>query len=147
MLLLVRGGGEVLVAVDADRPRVGLDGGLDGARTRTAGGGVDDVGAVGVPAVGDFLGLVGRAPRGVVTGGAEVLDLDLDVGVDVLRASGVAGLELLDEVDLLATDEADVAGLALQRGGGTDEERALVLGEAEERDVAGASSMKPSTMA
>ena len=51
--------------------------------------------------------------------------VDRDVGVDGLAPGDVAGLELLDEVDLLPTDEADVAGLALQRRGRTDQERAL----------------------
>ena len=43
------------------------------AGTGTAGCGVDHFDAVGVPRVGDLLGLVGRAPGGVVAGGAEVL--------------------------------------------------------------------------
>ncbi len=58
-------------------------------------------------------------------------------GLTAWRASGVAGLELLDEFVLDATDEADGAGLALQRRGGTDEERALLLGEDERRHVVG----------
>ena len=62
-------------------------------------------------------------------------DSDLDVGVDGLGAGDVAGLELLDQVVLDATDEADRAGLALQRGGGADEERALLLGERSDGDV------------
>jgi hypothetical protein len=65
----------------------------------------------------------------------EVLGLDLDVGVDGLGTGGVARLELLDEVDLDATDEADVAGLGLQCGRSTDEEGALVLGEGDVLDV------------
>ena len=119
-----------------DLLRSALDSGFDGALTRTASGGVDDVGAVGVPAVGDFLGLVGRGPGGVVTLWSEVLHADFDVGVDVLGTSGVAGLEALDESAFLAADEADDTGLALESGGSTDQERALLLGEAEEGDVA-----------
>ena len=62
-------------------------------------------------------------------------DEDLDVRVDGLRAGDEAGLELLDQVGLDAADEADRAGLGLQRGGGADEERALLLGEHQRRHV------------
>src|SRR5665647_2499374 len=65
----------------------------------------------------------------------EVLDLDLDSWVDRLGAHDVASLELLDEVDVDATDETDVGRLGLQSSRSTHEERALVLGEREVLDV------------
>ena len=54
--------------------------------------------------------------------GAKVSRLDDDVRVDGLRTCDVAGLEPLNEIDFLATDKADLARLALQRSGCTDEE-------------------------
>ena len=59
----------------------------------------------------------------------DVLDEHLDVGVDALGAGHEAGLELLDQLVGHAADEAELAALGLQRGGGADEERALLLGE------------------
>jgi len=96
---------------------------------------VDHVGAVLVHALCGGLALVDRAETGEVRRLGEVLGLDLDVGVDGLGASGEARLELLDEVDLDATDEADLAALGLERRGRTDEERTLVLGERDVFDV------------
>ena len=58
-----------------------------------------------------------------------------DVRVDRLGTGDVAGLELLDEGVVDATDEADVVGLGRQGSGDADEEGALLLGEAEVGDV------------
>ncbi len=55
--------------------------------------------------------------------------------VDGLDAGDVAGLELLDQRAVDATDEADLVGLGGEGRGDADEERALVLGEAEVGDV------------
>jgi hypothetical protein len=52
-----------------------------------------------------------------------------------LTPASKPGLELLDEVDLDATDEADLVGLGLQAGCDADEERALLLGERQRCDV------------
>ena len=66
-------------------------------------------------------------------------DVDLDVGVDRLGAGDVAGLELLDQADAAdAADETDRAGGRLQRRGGADEERALLLGRTPGRPRSGA---------
>ena len=56
-------------------------------------------------------------------------------GLTAVCARRVAGFELLDEVVLDATDEADRAGLALERSGGADQERTLFLGKGERCDV------------
>ena len=62
-----------------------------------------------------IAGRGGLAAGGVVeareVGLLDVLDVDLDVRVDGLGAGDVAGLELLDQVDVDAADEADVVGL------------------------------------
>jgi hypothetical protein len=69
-----------------------------------------------------------------------VVDQDVDllallVG-DVLHARLVAGLELLDEaLALLAADEADGVGLGLEGGRRSDQERALLLLEADAEEV------------
>jgi hypothetical protein len=59
----------------------------------------------------------------------DVLDVDLDVRVHLLRTGLVARLEGLDQRHVDAADEADPAGLGLQRGRGAGEERALLGGE------------------
>ena len=56
-------------------------------------------------------------------------------GFDGRGAGDEAGLELLDQVVLDATDEADRAGLGLERSSGADQERALLLGEHQRRHV------------
>ncbi len=109
----------------------GFGSGLEHAETRTTSGGVDDVGAGLVLRRSDLLALGRVVEAGEVRRLRDVVRQHLDVGVDGLRTGGVAGLELLDEVVLDATDEADRAGLALERSGGADEERALLLGEDE----------------
>lgn len=48
-----------------------------------------------------------------------------------------ARLELVDQRHVRATDEADLAALGLHRGGRTDEEGALLLGEGQLGDVVG----------
>lgn len=96
---------------------------------------VDDVRAALVEALGRGLALGRVTEAREVRRLGEVGAVDLDVGVDLLGTRDVAGLELLDEGNLDATDVADVTGLALQRRGGTDEEGTLVLGEGEVRDV------------
>ena len=129
----------VLVAVHADRPHLtgctGLRRGLEGAEARTAGGRVDDVSACLVHAGRDLLGLVRGVEAGEVRRLGQVGHVDDDVGVDGLGPGGEAGLELLDQFGLHAADEADVVGLGLERRGGADEERALLLGEHQGGDV------------
>src|SRR5215210_1109103 len=129
------GSGLRLVGVDSDGHRVRGLGGLEDAATRTAGGLVDHVCATLEHALGSRLALGGVAEAAEVRRLGEVLALDLDVRLDGLRARGVAGLELIDQRDVDTTDEADVAGLGLQRGSRTDEEGALVLGERQVGDV------------
>jgi hypothetical protein len=46
---------------------------------------------------------------------ADVVRDHVHVLADVFHAGGVAGLEPLDEVDLLSADEADVRGVAIGR--------------------------------
>ena len=108
---------------------------LEHALPGRAGRVVDDVGAAVELAAGHLLALRRVVEAGEVAGRAEVLDVDLDVRGDRLGALHVAGLELLDQRHLDAADEADLAGLGLQRGGGADQERALLLGEDQRRDV------------
>src|SRR5262245_32171286 len=117
-LLLALRRGLVLVGVDTDRP-VALTGGLDGlehAVTGLAGRVVDHVGALVELALGSELatGRVLEAGLAVVRVLGEVLDLDLDVRIDRVDTGGVARLELLDQVTVGATDEADVLGLGLE---------------------------------
>ena len=96
---------------------------------------VDDVGA-GLEHAGRYL-----APRRRVREAAEVRrlaqvgTLDLDVRVDGGDAGVEPGLEALDQRGLDATHEPDPSGLGLQGRRGTDEERALVLREAQRHDV------------
>ncbi len=76
------------------------------------------------------------SPKPEKSGGwVEVLRLDLDVRLDGLGARLETGLELLDQGNLDAADEADVALGRLQRRRGADQERALLLGEDQVRDV------------
>ena len=98
---------------------------------------VDDVRAVVVHALGRGLALGRVTEAGEVRHLGEVGDVDLDVGVDRLGTGDVAGLELLDQRGLDAADEADVVVLGLQRRSGTDQERALLLGEDQAGDVVG----------
>ena len=104
-------------AVNADGPHglaafVDFFGCAEEAVAGAASGVVDDVGAVFVLLEGNGLGLVRIAEAAEVAGGRDVLDVDLDVRVDGLGASFVAGVEVLDQRDVNATDEADGAGLA-----------------------------------
>src|SRR6478735_6901046 len=124
-----------LVGVDADGPLAGRLGRREDTATGTAGCVVDDVGAALVHAVGRGLALVDRVEAREVRRLREVLDVDLDVRLDRLDAGLVALLELLDEVGLDATDEADVVGLGLEGRGSTDEEGDLLLGEGDLVDV------------
>ena len=90
---------------------------------------VEHVGALADLLEGQLLAL-GRVGEGL-DGGAGVVDQDLDVlalgFVDVVDARLVAGLELLDQLDLLAANEADRVALGLEGGGRTDHEGPLVL--------------------
>ena len=124
-----------LVGVDADRALAGSLGSLEDAAAGAACGVVDDVGTRLVHAVGSRLALVDGVEAGEVGNLREVLDLDLDVRLDGLRARDVASLELLDEGRLDAADEADGVALRLEGSRGTDEEGALVLGERDLLDV------------
>ena len=113
----------------------GLGRRLEDAATGTTSSVVDDVRAVLVHALGGGLALGRVTEAGEVRRLGQVLDLDLDVRVDRLGAGLVAGLELLDQRDLDATHEADVAGLGLECRGRADQERALLLGEHQAGDV------------
>src|SRR3954470_2443897 len=127
--------GLVLVGVDADRPAAGRRRRPEDARTRTARRVVDDVGTRVEHARGQDLGTRGVVEPAEVTGRGDVLAVDLDVGLDRLGAGFVTRLELLDERGLHAADEADLAGLALQRSGDAGEEGTLLLREEEAGDV------------
>ena len=84
----------------AHLPSPALDRGVEDARAGPAGGVVDDVGAVVVHA-----GRGGLAAGRVVEAGSRsdssmYWHVDLDVRVDGLDTGDVAGLELLDQVDV-----------------------------------------------
>ena len=100
-------------------------------RPEQPGGRVDDVSAGFVLRRCDLLGTGGVVESPEVRRLRDVVHQDLDVRVHRRRSRRVAGIELLDEVVLDTTDEADRAGLALERSGGADEERTLFLGEGE----------------
>ena len=71
-----------------------------------------------------------------VRGVGDVFGNNLDRGVDRSDASAEASLELLDQAEAAhATDEANLAALALQRGGDTDQVGALLFGEDQTGDV------------
>src|SRR3546814_14672876 len=82
---------------------------------RSAGRVVDHVGASAVLTEGDLLALGGVVEAGEVRGLADVLHVHRGIGRDLGRTGHEAGLELLDEVDLDAADEAQLAGLARER--------------------------------
>ncbi len=130
----------VLVGVDTDRElrRLGRVRGrdrLEHALPRPAGRVVDDVGTpVELPA-GRLVAAHRVVEAARVAGRGEVADVDLDVRGDRLRPRDVAGLELLDQRGLDAADEPDPAGLGLERRRGADQERPLLLGEDQRRDV------------
>ena len=64
-----------------------------------------------------------------------IVDEHLGLRIDVLHALLVAELEVADQRDVHAADEAHLAGLAGHGGGHADEERALVLLEDDGLDV------------
>src|SRR6478672_6925622 len=131
----VRRGRQGLVGVDTDGELASSLGGREDTAARAARGVVDHVGAALVEALSGRLALGGVVEAGEVRRLREVLALDDDRRVGRLGASDVARLELLDEVGGDAPDEADRVGLGLQRGGRTDEEGALLLGEGQLGDV------------
>src|SRR5699024_114043 len=103
--------GQRLVRVDTDRPVVGTGGLGRGEDTTTGATGsvVHDVRALLEHALGRGLALGRVTEAAEVRRLGEVLGVDLDVGVDRLGAGHEARLELLDQVHVDATDEADVA--------------------------------------
>src|SRR5699024_10482193 len=120
--LLVVGGGQVLIGVDADDPLVGFGSGLEDAGAGTSGGVVDDIRTVVVEALSGRLAFGGIRESTEVTVGAEVFHFDGDVGVDGFGPGDVAGFELLDERVFDATHVADGAGFGGLGGDGTDQE-------------------------
>ena len=86
-------------------------------------------------ALGGGLALVGAGEAALLGGLRQVLREDLHAGLGVLDALRVAGLELVDERDVHAADEADRVGLGGLGGRDTGEVRGLLLGEDERRDV------------
>src|SRR5919112_3106484 len=133
-----RGGRRLgLVGVHADRLGVRGLGRLEDAGAGATGGVVDDVGAGVEHALRGGLALGRVVEPAEVRRLGQVLRLDLDARVDLLRARDVAGLELGDQRGLHTADEADVGLLRGQRGRRTDEEGALVLGEDQVGDVRG----------
>ena len=135
----------VLVGVDADRPQMmarfrQVGGGLEHAEARRAGGGEDHVGARLVHRRrGALPGAGCQEAAGVVGWAGEVRAEDAHVGIDSAGAGLEPCLELPDRVDVDTADESDRAGRRGQRGGGTDEVRALVDGERDRADVGRAS--------
>src|SRR5262245_15075002 len=114
--LLVGRGAQVLVRVDADGVDLSgllarLDHGLEQTLARGTGGGVDHIDPFAVHRGRDRLALGRVGETGEVRRLGDVLHLDRGVRVHGLRAGGVPGLELLDEVVLDAADEAELAGL------------------------------------
>src|SRR4051812_16694876 len=120
---------QVLVGVDADGQALGGLRGLEHTEAGAAGSVEDHVGAAVELALGSGLALARVVEAGEVRRLGEVGRLDLDVRVGRLGAGVEAGLELVDQRRVDATDEADRAGLRLERGRGADEEGALLLGE------------------
>src|SRR5207342_2668067 len=102
---------EGLVGVDTDGLLVGRLRSVEDTGARATSGVVHDVRALLVHALGRGLALGRVTEAAEVRRLGEVLAVDLDVRVDGLRAGNVASLELLDERDVDATDEADVARL------------------------------------
>ena len=96
---------------------------LEDTATGAASGVVDDVGAAVVHALRGGLALGRVTEAGEVRRLRQVGGLHGRVGLDLLDAGDEAGLELLDQRALRATDEADVVGRALRRGGDAGEGR------------------------
>ena len=103
------------------------------------GGGVDDVGPASYIAAPISLPRAGSLKP--IVGSSEMYSTSTSVsGLTHCGAGHEPGLELLDQVVRHAADEAELAALGLQRGGGADEERALLLGEHDVVHVVGAST-------
>ena len=115
----------VLVAVHADRQLALVGRRLQHAQAGGTGGGVDHVRTL--------VELADRelaAARRVVPGcrrGAGIVGEDGGTAAGVLHALLVAELEVADQRDVHAADEADLAGLARHDRGHADEEAALML--------------------
>src|SRR5262245_13032947 len=103
----------VLVGVHADRELALLARRLEHAEPGRARGVIDDVGALVVLGQRQLLAL-GRVLE-CGAGGAGVLDDHLRPGPHRVHAGHVAGFELLDERDLHAAHEPELAGLVEQR--------------------------------
>ena len=123
----------VLVGIHADGQLAFILGSLIDTDTGTAGGGIDNVGALGELGLGEFrtLGRVGEGGRG---GAGHVL-VDVDLRIDVLGALLIAALELADQRDVHAAHEADLAGLGGDGCQGTHQEGTFMLLEDEGLDV------------
>ena len=125
----------VLVRVHADRELVLLARRLEHAEPGRARGVKDDVGALVVLREPELLALGRILERRA--GRARVLHQHLELRVDRRDAGAVAGLELLDERDLHAAHEPDLAGPVEECRERADQVGALLLLEGERREVRG----------
>jgi len=90
---------------------------------------VDDVGALFVHGLGDLTTTVRSVEAREVRRFAYVLYEHFRIRVGGSDTGDEAGLELADQVDRHATDEADGVHLGLEASGCTDEEGTLMLRE------------------
>src|SRR5215207_2583644 len=123
----------VLIRIDADGELARLAGRLEHAEPRGARGVKDHVGPLLVLGEGDLLSLARVAER--LWGDAGVLREHGAVGADLLHAGLVACLELLDEGRVHPADEADLLGLADERGESADQVGPLLFAELEGGEV------------
>jgi len=133
-----------LIGVDADHPerafgRGQFRRGLQDSAPRATGGDVDHVHAAVVQTRRHRFGVVrfvvaavGGAPR---VARFDEVDEDGDVGIGGRRTLLEPGSERLDEPLRIGADVTDLARLRLERGGGADQERTLLMGELNGDDV------------
>src|SRR5947209_4823375 len=123
----------VLIGVDADDVLLVLLGGVEDAQSRVAGGGEDDVRPLADLGHGQLLALARVVPRRL--GDADVVLDHHDLRIGRAGPLLVADLELVDEGDVHAADEADDAGLGRTGGDHPYQKAPLVLLEDQGGDV------------
>ena len=115
----------VLVGVNADRQCASVSRGLQHAEARSARRRIDDIGALGHLALGDFATLYRIVPGGTGVAG-HVLEDD-GVGTCRLYTLHIAAGEFVDQRNVHAAHEADLAGLRRHAGHHADEIGAFLL--------------------